>query len=54
MRHPAFLSLIASPAPLPLRLHRRNVREIFISVDMEGIGGIGTPAMTSPPARTTR
>ena len=38
----AFFVLFALPAAAqrPLR--------IFISVDMEGIGGIGTPAMTSP------
>src|SRR5262245_45046815 len=38
----ALLTLSALPAAAqrPLR--------IFISVDMEGIGGIGTPAMTSP------
>lgn len=38
----SLLALIALPAAAqrPLR--------IFISVDMEGIGGIGTPAMTSP------
>ena len=38
----ALLILVALPAAAqrPLR--------IFISVDMEGIGGIGTPAMTSP------
>ena len=28
--------------------HAQRARRIFISVDMEGIGGIGTSAMTSP------
>ena len=49
MRHPAFLSLlvvttsiVAAPAPA------QRPPRYFISVDMEGIGGIGTPAMTSP------
>jgi len=28
--------------------HGQRQTKIFISVDMEGIGGIGTPAMTSP------
>jgi len=49
MRHPAFVSLIAlvtSIAVAPARAQRPP--RIFISVDMEGIGGIGTPAMTSP------
>jgi D-amino peptidase len=49
MRHPAFLSLllfIASIAAVPAQAQRPP--RFFISVDMEGIGGIGTPAMTSP------
>jgi len=49
MRRPAFLALlflITSIAPTPAQAQRPP--RIFISVDMEGIGGIGTPAMTSP------
>ena len=49
MRRPAFLALlflITSIAATPAQAQRPP--RIFISVDMEGIGGIGTPAMTSP------
>ncbi len=49
MRHLPVLSLIAlltSIAVAPTQAQRPP--RIFISVDMEGIGGIGTPAMTSP------
>lgn len=41
------LSLLALAQPPAASAQSRPVR-IFISVDMEGIGGIGTPAMTSP------
>ncbi len=49
MRHLPVLSLIiliTSSAFAPVQAQRPP--RIFISVDMEGIGGIGTPAMTSP------
>src|SRR5690242_21853702 len=49
MRRPAFLALlflITSIAATPAQAQRPL--KIFISVDMEGIGGIGTAAMTSP------
>jgi D-amino peptidase len=42
----ALLFLITSIAATPASAQRPP--RIFISVDMEGIGGIGTPAMTSP------
>jgi D-amino peptidase len=38
--------LIAGVVHAPL--HAQRPPKYFISVDMEGIGGIGTPAMTSP------
>jgi D-amino peptidase len=49
MRHLAVLSLggfLAIIGFAPVQAQRPP--RIFISVDMEGIGGIGTPAMTSP------
>jgi D-amino peptidase len=49
MRRATFLPLlflITSIAATPAQAQRPP--RIFISVDMEGIGGIGTPAMTSP------
>jgi D-amino peptidase len=49
MRHLAFLSLIALAGTIPVApAQAQRPPKIFISVDMEGIGGIGTPAMTSP------
>jgi D-amino peptidase len=42
----ALLFLITTIAATPAQAQRPP--RIFISVDMEGIGGIGTPAMTSP------
>lgn len=46
MRRLAALALLALSA-FPLAGQERPLR-VFVSVDMEGIGGIGTPAMTSP------
>jgi D-amino peptidase len=49
MRHLLALSLVTLLATIgfvPAQAQRPP--RIFISVDMEGIGGIGTPAMTSP------
>ena len=49
MRQSALLSLIALTASLAVApAHAQRPPKYFISVDMEGIGGIGTPAMTSP------
>jgi D-amino peptidase len=49
MRQSAFLSLIALTASIAVApAHAQRQPKYFISVDMEGIGGIGTPAMTSP------
>jgi D-amino peptidase len=45
MRLPAALLVLAALAPAA---SAQRPPKIFISVDMEGIGGIGTPAMTSP------
>ncbi len=42
----ALATLVAGIAATPAQAQRPP--RIFISVDMEGIGGIGTPAMTSP------
>jgi D-amino peptidase len=39
---------LAFAALLPGTTHAQRPPKYFISVDMEGIGGIGTPAMTSP------
>jgi D-amino peptidase len=47
MRTLIALSLLALSQASVLSAQARPVK-IFISVDMEGIGGIGTPAMTSP------
>jgi D-amino peptidase len=47
MRAIIVLSLLALSQVAVLSAQGRPVR-IFISVDMEGIGGIGTPAMTTP------
>ena len=47
MRTLIALSLLALGQAAPAPAQSRPVR-IFISVDMEGIGGIGTPAMTNP------
>ena len=47
MRTLIALSLLALGQAAPASAQSRPVR-IFISVDMEGIGGIGTPAMTNP------
>lgn len=38
---------VASAGPAPLLAQAGNGPSIFISVDMEGIGGVGSPAMTS-------
>lgn len=44
----ATLALLLAATPLlPLGAQQRAPRRIFISVDMEGIGGIGTQAMTT-------
>jgi D-amino peptidase len=49
MRKSACLSLIALAAAGALApAQAQRPPKYFISVDMEGIGGIGTPAMTSP------
>lgn len=40
---PAVLALLVAAAPL----HAQDTLRVFISVDMEGIGGVGSPAMTS-------
>jgi D-amino peptidase len=45
MRLPAVLLVLAA---LASTASAQRPPKIFISVDMEGIGGIGTPAMTSP------
>lgn len=51
-RHRALLRALAVPFLLLTAFasgaHAQRPRKIFISVDMEGIGGIGTSAMTSP------
>lgn len=47
MRTLIALSLLALSQAAPASAQSRPVR-IFITVDMEGIGGIGTPAMTNP------
>jgi D-amino peptidase len=43
---PSLIALLVSFAVVPAQAQRPP--RYFISVDMEGIGGIGTPAMTSP------
>ena len=48
MRHARFLLLAALFVALSVPASAQRPPRYFISVDMEGIGGIGTPAMTSP------
>jgi D-amino peptidase len=49
MRHSVFLWLVAFVTGIAIApAQAQRPPRIFISVDMEGIGGIGTPAMTSP------
>jgi D-amino peptidase len=44
---PVLLLCLLAVLPLSAQAQARPLK-VFISVDMEGIGGIGTPAMTSP------
>lgn len=47
MRHSLPVLALLPLIWLPAAAHAQSALKVFISVDMEGIGGIGTPAMTN-------